>query len=324
MPRPRSPTGSRRRCSAPRSRAAGDVPDIFQAAVDASDAELDLAARCALELAFLDACGKHFRTSVQQWLGAAPAGEVRYDAVIPFSSPRKLVALALVIRAFGIRQVKIKVGDDLERDLRSLELLRKVLGQDVDLRVDANCAWTPAEAVEAIERMGVHRIAAVEQPVAGEDIDGLRSVSDAVSVPVIADESLRTVEEARRLAETKACGAFNIRVSKCGGLLDSMRIARIADEAGIFCVLGAQVGESGILSSAGRHAAAAIGPRYLEGSGGSLLLKRDLTEERVLPGRRGRARVFGGRGLGVHVREGLVEEMGTVARVLEVSGVGVS
>ena len=303
---------------------AGDVPDTFQAAVDASGAELDLAARCALELAFLDACGKHFRTSVQRWLGAAPAGEVRYDAVIPFSSPRKLVALALVIRAFGIRQVKIKVGDDLERDLRSLELLRRVLGQDVDLRVDANCAWTPAEAVDAIERMGVHRIAAVEQPVAGEDLDGLRQVSEAVLVPVIADESLRTVEEARRLAETKACGAFNIRVSKCGGLLDSMRIARIADEAGIFCVVGAQVGESGILSAAGRHAAAAIAPRYLEGSGGSLLLKRDLTEERVLPGRRGRARVFGGRGLGVRVREGLVEEMGTVARVLEVSGAAVS
>ena len=196
-PRPRSPTGSRRRCSAPTVDDRGAVPDIFQAAVDVSDAELDLAARCALELAFLDACGKHFRTSVQRWLGAAPAAEVRYDAVIPFSSPRKLVALALVIRAFGIRQVKIKVGDDLERDLHSLELLRKVLGQDVDLRVDANCAWTPAEAVEAIERMGAHRIAAVEQPVAGEDVDGLRSVSDAVSVPVIADESLRTVEEAR-------------------------------------------------------------------------------------------------------------------------------
>lgn len=303
---------------------AEDVPELLAGAVERVGPELDNAARCALELALLDACGRHFRTSVQRWLGAAPAAEVRYDAVIPFSSPRKLVALALVIRALGIRQVKIKVGDDLERDLHSLELLRRVLGQDVDLRADANCAWTPTEAVEAIERMGAYRIAAVEQPVAGEDLDGLRRVSDAVTVPVIADESLRTVEEARRLAETHACGAFNIRVSKCGGLLDSMRIARIADEAGIFCVVGAQVGESGILSAAGRHAAAAIRPRYLEGSGGSLLLKRDLTEERVLPGRRGRAQVFAGRGLGVRVREELVEELASVARVLEVSGAGVA
>jgi muconate cycloisomerase len=249
---------------------------------------------------------------------------VRYDAVIPFSSPRKLTGLALAIRALGIRQVKIKVGDDLERDLRSLELLRRVLGWDVDLRVDANCAWTPAAAVEAIERMWAYRISAVEQPVAGEDVDGLRQVAEAIRVPVIADESLRTVEEAVRLAETGACGAFNIRVSKCGGLLDSLRIARIAAEAGIFCVVGAQVGESGILSAAGRHAAAAIAPRYLEGSGGSLLLKRDLTREQVLPGRGGRARVFAGRGLGVHVRAELVEELGSVAQELEVSGLGVS
>jgi hypothetical protein len=70
--------------------------------------------------------------------------------------------------------------------------------------------------------------------------------------------------------------------------------------------------------------AAAIGPRYLEGSGGSLLLKQDLTVERVLPGRRGRARTFAGRGLGVHVREELVEETGTVARSLEVSRAAVA
>ena len=100
--------------------------------------------------------------------------------MLPFSSPRKLVALARVIRAFGIRQVKVKVGDDLERELRSLELLRTVLGPDVDLRVDANCAWTADEALEAIERMRAYGISAVEQPVAGDDLDGLRRVSDAV------------------------------------------------------------------------------------------------------------------------------------------------
>lgn len=303
---------------------AEDVPELFADAVEPGDGELDNAARCALELAFLDACGRHFRVPVQRWLGGAPAAEVRYDAVIPFSSPRKLVALALVIRALGIRQVKIKVGDDLERDLRSLELLRRVLGEDADVRVDANCAWTPDQAVEAIERMSRHRIAAVEQPVPGGDLEGLRVVAEAVQVPLIADESLRTVDEARRLAETGACAAFNIRVSKCGGLLDSLRIARIAEEAGIFCVVGAQVGESGILSAAGRHLAAAIGPRYLEGSGGSLLLRRDLTEERVLPGRGGRARVFGGRGLGVRVLEERVEEMGSLARELEVAGAAVA
>ena len=82
-----------------------------------------------------------------------------------------------------------------------------------------------------------------------------------------------------------------------------MAIARFGTEAGLDVVVGAQVGESGILSAAGRHLAAAIGrPRYVEGSGGSLLLREDLTVERILPGFRGNARRFGSAGLGVHVR----------------------
>ena len=82
-----------------------------------------------------------------------------------------------------------------------------------------------------------------------------------------------------------------------------MRIAEIAADAGLTVVVGAQVGESGILSAAGRHLAACAAPRYLEGSAGRLLLlKEDLTRERVLPGRGGRARPHAGAGLGVTVR----------------------
>jgi len=123
------------------------------------------------------------------------------------------------------------------------------------------------------------------------------------------DESLRTLAEAQTLVEKRACGAFNIRVSKCGGLLPSLRMATIASEHGLDCVVGAQVGESGILSAAGRLLASTIAPRYLEGSGGSLLLKRDIVREQVVPGYRGRAPVFEGPGLGVHVLEDVLSSL---------------
>jgi L-alanine-DL-glutamate epimerase-like enolase superfamily enzyme len=282
-----------------------DVPALLAGVPStAPDGSLDTAARCALELAVLDAAGHRFGCSVQHWLGNAPAPIVEYDAVLPFSSPKKLVGLALAIRALGIRKVKIKVGADLEKELRSLELLRRVLGPDADLRVDANCAWTVDEALAAIERMRPYGISSVEQPLPGDDHEGLRRVTAETAEAIILDESLRTVEEARTLAETGACDAFNIRVSKCGGLLPSMEIAAIAREHGLDCVVGAQVGESGILSAAGRHCAAAIvWPRYVEGSGGRLLLREDLTAENVLFGRGGRANTFTGPGLGVRVRE---------------------
>jgi L-alanine-DL-glutamate epimerase-like enolase superfamily enzyme len=286
-----------------------DVPAAIDAAAPGSTGpELTNAARCALELALLDACGKRFGRSVADWLAPDPAATVRYDAVIPFSSPKKLVAIALAVRALGIRQVKIKVGDDLERELGSLRLLRRLLGSGADLRVDANCAWATAdEALAAIAAMRRYGISAVEQPLPPGDLEALARVTAETRETIIVDESLRTPGDAAALVEARACDAFNIRVSKCAGLLTSMQIAQIGIEAGIDLVVGAQVGESGILSAAGRHFAASIVPRYVEGSGGSLLLKEDLTVERVLPGFRGRARRFTGPGLGVHVDEAVLE-----------------
>jgi muconate cycloisomerase len=274
---------------------------------------LDCAAWCALELAVLDAYGKHFGYSVQRWLGSTPAPMVRYDAVIPFVRPRQLALIALAIRLLRFTQVKIKVGVDLAADLRSLRILRRVLGPDTDLRVDANCAWSADEALEAIGQMRRYRLSAIEQPVSAGDLDGLRRVTAATPEMIIVDESLRTLEDARILVQMQACNAFNVRVSKCGGLLESARIARMAQEAGLACIVGAQVGESGLLSAAGRHLAASLpAVRYVEGSAGRLLLKEDLTVENVLPGLGGRGRTFTAPGLGVRVRSTTLAKYGQV------------
>jgi L-Ala-D/L-Glu epimerase len=225
------------------------TPEDVEAAIDEA-APLDVtplanAARCALELALLDASGKHFGRSVSTWLAPSPAPFVTYDAVIPFASPKKLTAIALVVRALGIRQVKIKVGDDLERDLHALRLLRRLLGPRVDLRVDANCAWAGAdEALAAIAAMRRFRISAVEQPLPAGDTDGLAAITAGTTEAIIVDESLCSYDDAVALIAARACNAFNIRVSKCGGLLASMRIARLAAENGLACVVGAQVGRA--------------------------------------------------------------------------------
>jgi L-Ala-D/L-Glu epimerase len=284
----------------------------------AGDPNADPAAWCALELAALDALGKRFGCSVQRWLGPNATPEVFYDAIIPFVSPRILGPLALAVRALGFKHVKIKVGGNLDKDLSALRTLRRVLGPHADLRVDANCVWTVEQSLEAISRMRQYRISAVEQPVAADDFEGLKSITAATPEMIIVDESLVSLDHARRLVEMRACDAFNLRVSKNGGLLTSRRIGQIALDAGLTCVVGAQVGESGLLSAAGRHLAASLpSVRYVEGSAGRLLLKEDLTTENVLPGRGGRARPFTGPGLGVHVNPALFDKYGQTRRTLE-------
>lgn len=297
------------------------VPALLDAitgmAAPAGGRVVDGAARCALELALLDAAGRSYGLPVAHWLGLPQSPVVRYSAVIPFSSRRLLAVVAVLCRLVGIRHVKIKVGGDLHHDLQTLRLLRRVLGPRADLRVDANCAWDADEALAAIGQMRRYGISGVEQPLPAEDRDGLRRVTAATAEAIIVDESLRTPEEAADLVARHACDAFNIRVSKCGGLLQSARIARIAADAGLICIVGAQVGESAVLSAAGRHLAAHIGARYVEGSAGRLLLKGDISSARVLPGWGGRARPAQGVGLGITVDEGALRAHARTSRIFE-------
>jgi muconate cycloisomerase len=285
-----------------------DVPELLRSA--APHQTRDLAAWCALELAVLDAFGHHFDCSVGGWLTAAPADRVRYDAIIPFGGAPQLAVLGSVVRALGFRNAKLKVGLDVERDARKLAVLRRVVGPRVDIRVDANCAWTADEALTAIDRFRPYGISSVEQPVAAGDLPGLQRLTRATDEAIIVDESLCSLDDARRLAENRACNAFNIRVSKCGGLLNSLEIAHVAQQHGLACVVGAQVGESGILSAAGRHLAAALPDvMFVEGSAGRLLLKEDLTKENVVPGAGGWAPTFRRPGLGITVRPDLFQRL---------------
>jgi muconate cycloisomerase len=299
---------------------ADDVPEMLEAVAATLETTSDGppgAAWCALELAVLDAAGRRFGLPVSHWLGPVRAPILTYDAVLPFSTTAAVVPLATLIRGLGIRQVKLKVGRDLGADVDRLRLLRNVLGAEADVRVDANCAWTVEQALLSIEALRRYGISAVEQPLAVDDLVGLQRMTAECPELIIVDESLRTVAEAQALVDAKACDAFNIRVSKCGGLRTSMRIAEIAGDAGLAVVVGAQVGESGILSAAGRHLAACVAPRYLEGSAGRLLLREDITRERVLPGRAGRARPHAGAGLGVTVKADVLARHTIQARVVE-------
>jgi L-alanine-DL-glutamate epimerase-like enolase superfamily enzyme len=225
-----------------------------------------------------------------------------------------MAAEAEMIRFFHLvklkrmRFLKLKVGN--EADLRILQKAREILGWEIDIRVDANSAWTAAEAVQRIREMAPYRISAVEQPVAKSDFEGLKTVSQAVPIPIIADESLCTEEDARRLIALQACRIFNIRLSKCGGLRPALRILAIAEVAGVGCQLGCHVGETSILSGAGRHfALCADRLAYVEGSLSNYLLTKDPVAQSVGFADGGVAYGLNGPGLGIEVLEQVLEEL---------------
>lgn len=264
------------------------------------------AACCALELAILDAAGKTWSQSVAQMLGGGDQPLI-YSAVIPMMSPPSFHRLLHLIRDMEMSFVKIKVGN--ERDTEVLSLAREILGHEVDLRVDANGAWSSEEAEKRIAAMMAYGISAVEQPVPKEDIQGLKRLSQQVEIPIIADESLCLERDAENLASLDACQVFNLRLSKCGGILAANRLYEIARKKAIAAQLGCQVGETGILSAAGRQLASSRKLLYLEGSYSGYLLKDDIVNEPVDFGPGGVAQPLAGHGLGVSVNEETLQRL---------------
>jgi L-alanine-DL-glutamate epimerase-like enolase superfamily enzyme len=272
------------------------------------------AACCALELAILDAAGKTWSQSVAQMLGGGDQ-PLFYSAVMPMmTQPTFYHRLLCLIRDLKISFVKLKVGN--ERDLESLSLAREILGHEVDIRVDANGAWSVEEAQERIAAMMAYNISAVEQPVPKDDIKGLRRVAERLEIPVIADESLCGEHDAEHLIAMDACQIFNLRLSKCGGILAANRLYEIGLHKGIGAQLGCQVGETGILAAAGRHFAASRKMIYLEGSYSNYLLKEDIVNEPVEFGLGGVAQPLAGPGLGVTVDDETLQRLLIMSQVI--------
>jgi muconate cycloisomerase len=258
------------------------------------------AAFCALELAALDLAGKVWQCSAGQPLGEIQHPQVRYSGVIAAETPAVAERQAAFLAELQVREVKLKTTADLETNLALLRSARGILGDAVELRIDANCAWNAAEALRQLPRMQAFHLAGVEQPVPPLDLAGMKRITAAQLLPVVADESLCSRSDAETLIREQACDIFNLRISKCGGLLNTLRLYRCAAAAGWSCQLGAQVGEYGFLSAAGRQLAARLPQlRWLEGSYGVFLLESDVTTPDLTIGAQGIAPALDGTGLGV-------------------------
>lgn len=266
------------------------------------------AARCGVELAVLDAFARHFFEPLSAVTPRiAPelhrsSSHVRYSGAITSSKGLKLRLLAWAYRMYGFRQIKVKVGIPGQNDIRRLQSIRRRIGPHIRLRIDANEAWSVAEAADRIRELEPFGIDSVEQPIAHNDLLALAQVSQAVKTPIMLDESICGMRDAERAVADKLCDRFNLRLSKCGGFIPTLRLAQFAQRNGIAFQLGCQVGETAILSAAGRHFAASVGElTALEGSFDRHLVREPLGDRDITFGRGGVAPALAGPGLGINI-----------------------
>lgn len=235
-----------------------------------------------------------------------PAGtrssSLRCSGVLASSDLGKTMRRLRMYHWGGFREFKLKVGDD--RDDERLRAVAAYLGRRLErgrasLRVDANGAWTPQRAREALAGWSDLPLDGVEQPLPRGEEPALVDLRLSTSLPIIHDESLVTEGDARRLIELGVADVFNIRIAKCGGLLPALRLANLASRHGVGVQLGCMVGETSILAGAALRLLEAIPrPLWFEGCFGARLLARDVVRRSLRFGYAGRLPAFNGFGWG--------------------------
>ncbi|AWE08065.1 dipeptide epimerase [Lysinibacillus sp. 2017] len=214
-------------------------------------------AKAAVEMALYDLWAKKYNAPLYKLLGGYRQ-ELTTDITISVNDSDEMVkdSLEAVKRGFSI--LKVKVGKDPIGDVDRVLAIRKAVGQDIILRVDANQGWTPKEAVRIIGQLEDQnaQIELVEQPVHYSDIAGMQYVTNHTQTNILADESVFSPKQALEVIEKRAADFINIKLMKTGGISKAQMICNIAEASGIACMIGCML-ETKISVSAAAHFAAA-------------------------------------------------------------------
>jgi L-alanine-DL-glutamate epimerase-like enolase superfamily enzyme len=240
----------------------------------------------ALEQALLDVLARKAGQSIEEFLGISPGfAPAQYSAVLGDSSPIKTGLGATAYSVAGFSSFKIKLSSDIVRDQKKLSWLPR----RAKIRVDANNLWDDADLFVAhFKRLG-RDIWGIEEPVAAGDIAGMQVVGEKLEAAIILDESLINQRQLAQFSDLPGRWIANIRVSKCGGILRSISLAKAAQGLGMDVILGAHVGETSLLTRTALTVGNALErpPIAREGAFGTLFLKRDISAQSLRFGRNG-------------------------------------
>lgn len=209
------------------------------------------AAKSAIDIAVWDLVGKLSGMPLYSLLGGSRRA-IYTDNTVSFSDPREMAEKARAHKKAGFRAIKLKLGGNKEEDIERVRRVREEVGQEIDIRLDANQGWDLKSAVYILERIKEYRIQYCEQPLLYWNERDMRRLRDVSSIPIMADETLFGPSDAFRLAAEESCDYFNIKLTKAGGLSNGLKIVTIGESADIPCMIGCMT-ETRLALSAGAH-----------------------------------------------------------------------
>jgi len=231
--------------------------------IEAIGAALDRAmrgapqAKAAVDCALHELLARRLNVPLCQLFGGQMRDQVPILRILAIKSPEDMATQAKKLVDQGYRYLKIKVHGEVDLDVQRVAAIRKRVGDDVHLTIDANQSYTVKNAIIAINRMADYNIDLVEQPVPADDFEGLAHVTRTVPVKVEADEAAGSLAEIYQLVTKRAVDAVSLKIPKLGGLRNTIAAARLCEQAGVSYRMGAAVG-SRLLSAHALHLACAL------------------------------------------------------------------
>src|SRR6266566_3018003 len=224
----------------------GDDPFVFEDIMRRLDKiiRLNPSAKAAVDMALYDVVGKMLHVPVYKLLGLNPKHTPHTSFTIGIDTPTEMAKKALLAKDYPI--LKIKVGT--RHDLDIIKAIRDVT--NAVIRVDANTAWTPKEAIKMINELAPYNIEFVEQPTVAHDLSGLKLIRDNVPIPIFADESCVTVEDIPRLAG--CVDGINLKLMKSNGISNVLKMIHVARAHNLRIMLGCMI-ESSLAITAAAH-----------------------------------------------------------------------
>lgn len=216
-------------------------------------------AKAALDVALHDLVARRRGVTLTALLGGGSL-RVPTDVTLSAGGAAELAEVARARVGEGFGTLKMKVGTDAATDVERVLAARAAVGPATALRLDANQGWTAREAVHvitALEDAGA-AVELVEQPVAAEDLDGLAWVTDRVSTPVLADESVYGVRDLTEVIRRRAADMVNVKLAKCGGLGPARALLELARAHGMGSIVGSMM-ETHVGVGAAASLVAAVG-----------------------------------------------------------------
>jgi muconate cycloisomerase len=206
----------------------------------------NLFAKSAVEMAVHDAAARSIGRSVCDLMGGRVRDRFALSGGVGHDTPDGMAATAKALVDRGFKTIKLKIGakTDPEFDVIRVRTVREEIGPDIKLRLDGNGVFTAPEAIRLIRKLEPYDLEHVEQPVPGWNVDGMAEIRSKIGAPLMADESVHSVQDAMRVVKAGAADAVKIKIAKTGGYRRSQQIAAICSSAGIDVLIGQGMGTS--------------------------------------------------------------------------------